>query len=254
MDISTCYDLSGKTVLVTGASGGLGAQIVNCFSSAGARVIMASRNIAKLNTIAAQLKDVNILQMDVADRVSVTQAFKSLALKKEKIDICINNAAIMKLTQIFEGDLNDDFAEIMRTNVVGVWNVTKMAAMHMREHHIAGSIINISSAGGGSVCRPNVTGYYASKAAVIKLSQNLVSELSPHHIRINTVLPGTLYTGMTSSRLQNDAEHQKIKDSIPMRRLGNVEDLDGVMLYLASNQASAYVTGSVIAVDGGLAC
>ena len=96
------------------------------------------------------------------------------------------------------------------------------------------------------MCRTNVTGYYAPKAAVIKLSQNAVSELSRHRIRINTVLPGTLYTGMTSSRVQDDVEHQKIKNSIPMRRLGNVEDLDGIILYLASNQASAYVTGSVI--------
>ena len=254
MDINTHYDLSGKTVLVTGANGGLGTQLVRCLSSAGARVIMVSRHIEKLNIVVEQLKDVSVLQMDVADRVSVTRAFKDLAVKNEKIDVCINNTAIMKLTPVFDGDLNDDFEEIMRTNVVGVWNVTKMAAMHMRDNNIARSIINISSAGGGSVCRTNVTGYYASRAAVIKLSQNAVSELSRYRIQINTVLPGTLYTGMTSSRVQDDVEHQKIKNSIPMRRLGNVEDLDGIILYLASNQTSAYVTGSVISVDGGLAC
>ena len=104
--------------------------------------------------------------------------------------------------------------------------------MHMRDNNIARSIINISSAGGGSVCRTNVTGYYASRAAVIKLSQNAVSELSRYRIRINTVLPGTLYTGMTSSRVQDDVEHQKIKNSIPMRRLGNVEDLDVASFYI----------------------
>jgi NAD(P)-dependent dehydrogenase (short-subunit alcohol dehydrogenase family) len=113
MDIHTCYDLSGKTVLVTGANGGLGTQLVKCLSGAGARVIMASRNPQKLNVVAEPLKDVSVLQMDVADRVSVTQAFKTLAVKNEKIDVCINNAAIMKLTPVFDGDLNDDFEEIM---------------------------------------------------------------------------------------------------------------------------------------------
>ena len=109
MDINTHYDLSGKTVLVTGANGGLGTQLVRCLSSAGARVIMVSRHIEKLNIVVEQLKDVSVLQMDVADRVSVTRAFKDLAVKNEKIDVCINNTAIMKLTPVFDGDLNDDF-------------------------------------------------------------------------------------------------------------------------------------------------
>jgi NAD(P)-dependent dehydrogenase (short-subunit alcohol dehydrogenase family) len=104
------------------------------------------------------------------------------------------------------------------------------------------------------VCRPYVTGYYASKAAVIKMTSNLVVELAPHGIRINAILPGTLYTEMTKSRIVDEEVHQKIKDSIPLGRIGHVKDLNGMVLYLASNDASSYVTGSAFTIDGGLSC
>ena len=248
------YDFKNKTVLITGASSGLGAQCARCLSDAGARVILAARREAVLAELANTLKNALVIKMDVGDRHSVTHAFELLEKAGEKIDICINNAAIAKSTPLFEEDSQQDFEQIMQINVMGVWYVTQSVAKHMKKHSIPGSIMNISSAGGDNYCRPNVSGYYASKAAVIKLTKNLVFELSPHQIRINAILPGTLYTDMTRHRTEDQQSHEQIKQSIPLKRIGSTQDLDAAILYLASNKASGYTTGSCLTVDGGLSC
>jgi NADP-dependent 3-hydroxy acid dehydrogenase YdfG len=122
------FKLAGKTTFITGASSGLGEQFAKTLSNAGSRVILTARRIDKLEELAKTLKNTREIQMDVANQNSVKSAFETLEQTGEKIDICINNAGIAKLTPIFEDDLEKDFENQIQTNVMGVWYVTKAVA------------------------------------------------------------------------------------------------------------------------------
>lgn len=240
------YDFNGKTAFITGASGGLGEQFARCLSAAGARVIIASRRIDKLKKIAEDLGNAKAVALDVADKKSVENGFAALEKAGETIDICVNNAGIAKLTPIFDEDENNDFESTVQTNLMGVWYVTKAAAWHMKRHNIHGSIINIGSVNGDGVPAVGGCAYSISKAAVIHLTKTLVSELSAQKIRINCISPGWFRTSMISSSIDQITPH------IPYGKIANPADMDGLILYLSSNEASRYVTGSCFTIDGGL--
>ena len=252
MSLTQLYDFRGKTALITGASGGLGEQFARCLHARGARVILASRRLDKLKDLCSELGNAKAIEIDVADKNSVISCFSELEKAGEKIDICINNAGILLPTPIFELNNKNNFENIMQTNLIGAWNILQHTANHMKNNNIHGSIINIASAGANKVSRANVSGYYASKAAIVRLTENLVHELSPYNIRINAILPGTILTSMTEHRFESQEEIQKTSSKIPLNRLGKPEDLDGIILYLACNAASKYVTGSCVTIDGGM--
>lgn len=245
------FDLTGKTALITGASSGLGERFARCLSGAGVRVILAARRMDKLDDLAKELGNAVALEMDVLDKLAVYKAFEKI----EKIDICINNAGIAsagmpKFTTIFDADSDDQFEAIMQTNVMGVWYVTRAAANHMKQHKTQGSIINIASIAGASYSRIGIEGYCISKAAVIKMTTTLVGALAEHQIRINAILPGMFLTQMTEMMVKTPQGQSDIA-RIPLGFVADPSDLDGAILYLASNKASRYVTGSCITVDGG---
>ena len=239
-------DLKGKTALITGASSGLGEQFARCLSGAGARVILTARRIDKLNDLAAELNNARAIQMDVSDKQSVKSCFAELEKAGEKIDICVNNAGIAVLTPIFDEDNKGDFESTIQTNLMGVWYVTKVVANHMKNHGIHGSIINIGSVNGDAIPAKSGAAYCISKAAVIHLTKTLVGELSPHKIRINCISPGWFRTPM------NGPDVEQIIPLIPYGDIAEPSDLDGMILYLASNNASKYVTGSTFTIDGGM--
>lgn len=240
------FDLKGKTALVTGASSGLGEQFSRSLSDAGARVILAARCIDKLKTLAVELNNAKAIQMNVSDQQSVKNCFAELEQVGEKIDICVNNAGIAILTPIFEEDDHNNFESIIQTNLMGVWYVAKAVANHMKNYGIHGSIINIGSVNGDAIPATCGAAYSASKAAVIHLTKTLVGELSPHKIRINCISPGWIRTPMNGSDLE------QIIPLIPYGDIAEPTDLDGLMLYLASNNASKYVTGACLTIDGGM--
>ena len=240
------YDFSNKTALVTGASSGLGEQFVRCLNKAGARVILAARRLDRLMEIAASLDNTVVVRMDVADQDSVKCTFKTLEEAGEKIDICINNAGIAALTPIFEEDPKQDFEAIIQTNVMGVWYVSKAVAQHMRKQHIHGAIINIGSINGDGVPAQGGSAYSVSKAAVMHLTKTLVGELSPYSIRVNCIAPGWFRTPM------NGPDVDKITPHIPHGNIAEPNNLDGLILYLASDKASSYVTGACFTIDGGM--
>ena len=244
------FDLKGKTALITGASSGLGEGFAHILSKAGARVILASRRIEKLETLAAELGNSVAVEMDVSGKESIREAFSKLESKNEKIDICINNAGIASHTPIFAED-NGKFEEILQTNVLGVWHVTRFAANHMKSHKIHGSIINIASVLGDNLTRSNMTGYAASKAAVIRMTENLVSELAEEKIRINAIVPGLFHTPLTDNRLNDESQKQQAAENIPLKFVANPSDMEGAILFLSSNELSGYMTGSCITIDGG---
>lgn len=239
-------DLKGKTALITGASSGLGEQFARCLSGADARVILAARRIDKLNDLALKLNNARTIQMDVSDKQSVKSCFTALEQAGEKIDICVNNAGIAALTPIFEEDDNDNFESIVQTNLMGVWYVTKAVTNHMKNHGIHGSIINIGSVNGDAIPAKSGAAYCISKAAVIHLTKTLVGELSPHKIRVNCISPGWFRTPM------NGPDIEQIIPFIPYGDIAEPRDLDGLILYLASGNASKYVTGATFTIDGGM--
>jgi NAD(P)-dependent dehydrogenase (short-subunit alcohol dehydrogenase family) len=244
------FNLSNKTALITGASSGIGEQFAHTLAQAGARVILAARRIEKLEELAAQLQNAVAIKMDVADKISVSNAFKQI--ENERIDICINCAGIAGATAIFGTNDDQHFENIMQTNVMGVWYVTKAVANHMKEHGVAGSIINIASTGGANYSRAGLSGYCASKASVIQMTKCLVGELAEAKIRINAILPGTIITPMTAYRVGTEEGKREHAKKIPLGFVAEPNDLDGTLLYLACNKASRYVTGTCITVDGGV--
>jgi NAD(P)-dependent dehydrogenase (short-subunit alcohol dehydrogenase family) len=250
--MSHIFDLKGKTAIVTGASQGLGEQFARALNSSGARVILASRRVDKLQVLERDLSNAKVVQMDVADKTSVNKALAELENFGEKIDICVNNAGIAALTPIFEDDDNDNFESIIQTNLMGVWYVTKAVANYMKKHGIQGSIINIASVNGANKLREGLASYAASKAAVIHLTKSLVGELSSHNIRINCIAPGLFHTPLTNYKLNTVQQKKDMEQMIPLGFVAKPQDLDGVLLLLASNTHSAYITGTCITVDGGV--
>ncbi|MFZ4116393.1 MAG: SDR family NAD(P)-dependent oxidoreductase [Chthoniobacterales bacterium] len=248
----TLFDLTGKTALVTGASSGLGERFARCLSQAGARVIMAARNLEKLEILVQEIENAVPLQLDIANKNSVQQAFEALEEREERLDICINAAGIYQPTPVFEEDLEGDFESLFETNAFGTWRMIQHVATHMRQHGITGSIINISSVNGAHCLQPERANYCASKAAIIQMTKALVGELGDVGIRINCIVPGLFQTPATEYKLQTEEQRAEIKRLIPLHFIGQPSDLDGTILYLASNKASPYLTGSVITVDGGI--
>ncbi len=246
------FDLTGKTALITGASSGLGERFARVLASAGARVILLARDLDKLQSLSTELKNSRAYQMDISDKNSVHQVFSELESHKEKIYICINNAGLFKPTPVFDPDDDAHFESILQTNVAGTWYVTKAAANHMRQHNIAGSIINIGSINGANYLNPNRAAYCASKAAVIHLTKALVGELSPHSIRINCIVPGLFHTPATDYKINSDEARHEMENNIPLHFIASPRDIDATILYLASNKASGYVTGSCLTIDGGI--
>lgn len=250
---NTIFDLSGKTALITGASGGLGKRFSEILVSAGARVIVTSIQPDELKTLENSLKNAKAIEMDVSNKSEVQKVFSQLEEEGEKIDIIICAAGIGGATPVFESNPlnNNTFERLIQTNLMGIWYVNQYAANHMKKYKIAGSIINISSIRGENYTREERGGYCASKAAVIQLTKTLTGELARAHIRVNCIAPGLFRTALTEYRLNTPALREEAAEPVPLKFAADPSDLDGAILYLASNKASRYVTGSCITVDGG---
>lgn len=247
-------DLEGKTALITGASSGLGEQFARALSGAGCRIILAARRLEKLEKFAEELGNSLALQLDVSNKQLVQTAFTTLEERGERVDICVNNAGIANLSPIFDEDEDNIFENIMQTNVMGVWYVTKEVCKHMKKHSIHGSIINISSINGDDYPRTELAAYNASKSAVIQLTRTIATKLAECKIRANCILPGLFCTPLTSRGLTEEKDRKAREDIIPLNFVATPPDLDAMILYLASNQASKYVTGANFTVDGGVSC
>lgn len=244
--MNNIYELSGKTAIITGASSGLGEQFARCLSSAGVRVILLARRIEKLELLANELDNALPLKVDISDKQSVLDCFEMLSSMNETVDICINNSGIALPTPIFSDDESDYFENTIQTNLTGTWYITKSVANHMKINKTPGTIINIASVNGRAVPVKEGAAYSVSKAAVIHLTKTLVGELSPHNIRINCISPGWFKTPM------NPPNVEKYTQRTPYGEIAEPGDLDGLILYLASNKLSKYVTGSCFTIDGGM--
>jgi NAD(P)-dependent dehydrogenase (short-subunit alcohol dehydrogenase family) len=242
--------MGGKTVLVTGASSGLGHHFARVLAQAGAKVAVAARRREKLQILAGEITDAGgtafAVGMDVTDRDSVTDALDEIAAELAVPDVLINNAGIATGAPAL--DVTDaDWRRVIDTNLEGAWITAQETARRMRDNG-GGNIVNTASILGFRVSM-GVAPYAISKAGVVQMTKVLALELARYQIRVNALAPGYIETDLNEDYLNSDSGQAMMK-RVPMRRFGRLHDLDGPLLLLASN-ASSYMTGAVIPVDGG---
>ena len=248
--MSYLFSLDGQCALVTGASGSLGRHFANVLARAGAAVALAARRLDELEIIAAEIRAAGgaatAIALDVTDAGSIATAFSAAEEKLGPITLLVNNAGVAVTKPLLEYD-EADWDKVMDTNLKGAWLVAQEAARRMVEAG-GGNIINIASILGLRVIG-GVPAYCASKAGLIHLTKAMALELGPHGVRVNTLAPGYIETDLNRDFFASNAGRSLI-ERIPHRRLGQLEDLDGSLLLLASD-ASRYMTGTVVTVDGG---
>jgi NAD(P)-dependent dehydrogenase (short-subunit alcohol dehydrogenase family) len=244
-------DLAGKTALITGASGGLGKHFAGVLAEQGVHVALAARRLDALTALAKQLatpeRKALPVQLDVTDASSVKSAVETTVRELGGIDILINNSGVTVPKPILE-QTESDWDHVLDTNLKGAFLTATEVARHMRDRGRGGSIVNIASVLALRQAS-HITPYAASKAGLAQLTKQLALELARYQIRVNALAPGYLLTDINREFFETADGAQMIR-RIPQRRLGAFEDLDGPLLLLASD-ASRYMTGTVVPVDGG---
>lgn len=240
-------DLTGQRILVTGASSeGFGAHFARLLARSGAHVIVTARRLPALEALVQEIRSAGgsaeAIHMDVADLASVREGMAAAGA----IDTCINNAGVAVTKRALD-QTEDDYDFVMGINLKGAWNVATEAARGMRERG-GGNIINTASITGFQTAAG--TGPYAvSKAGVLHMTRQLAMELARFNIRVNALAPGYFLTDINRDQLSGEAG-EPLRKRIAMRRYGELPDLDGPLLLLASD-ASRFMTGSILTVDGG---
>jgi 3-oxoacyl-[acyl-carrier protein] reductase len=242
-------DFTGKVVLVTGSSRGLGAEMIKAFGKRGAQCVLnyvadsAGQNKSDADTVAKELKDPVVIECDVTNPEQVERMMKTIGDKLGGLDILINNSGIIRDRTIRKLTL-EDFESVVRVNLTGTFNVTQKAAAILRKD---GRIVNLSSVSGqmGLFGQAN---YSSSKAAIIALTKVSAREFARQNITVNAIAPGFIDVGM-SKGMPDEVTANFIKQ-IPLGRLGEAENIVDAALFLCSPMAS-YITGHVLDVNGG---
>ena len=248
--MSDPFDLSGRVALVTGASQGLGRRFAEVLAGRGAAVGLAARQTGKLaeleRAIAAAGGRVASVALDVTDCSGIEHAVAAVEDALGPIDVLINNAGVAVSKSVLE-QTEADWDRVIDTNLKGAFFVAQAVAKRMVERG-GGNIVNIASVLALGVIG-HLAPYAASKGGLWQLTRTMALELARHDIRVNALAPGYIVTEINREFLE--AAGERLKKRIPQRRFGTPEDLDGALLFLASD-ASRYMTGGIIVLDGGL--
>lgn len=244
-------DLRGRSALVTGASQGLGAHFARTLAKSGARVALAARKRADCEALAERIADAGgtamAVTLDVTSPDSARAAVEAVAAEWGRLDILVNNAGVTTTTPLAEQD-EAMWDRIMDTNLKGAFLMGQAAARVMGADGRGGTIVNVASILGHRVAG-HVAAYCASKAGLVQLTRSMALEWARHKVRANALCPGYVETDLNRDFFSSEAGAALVK-RIPYRRLGQMTDLDGPLLFLCSD-ASAYVTGTSVVVDGG---
>ncbi|MFN3133371.1 L-iditol 2-dehydrogenase [Roseibium sp.] len=250
--------LDGKTALITGAARGIGLAFAKAYVAEGAKVAIADIDSARAHQAAADLGPAAIaVEMDVTRQESIDTAVSETVSQLGQIDILINNAAIFSAAPVVEID-RADFARVFDINVAGTLFTLQAVAKHMIERGGGGKIINMASQAGRRG-EPLVAVYCASKAAIISLTQSAALNLIEHGINVNAIAPGVVdgehWDGVDAffAKYENKAPGQKkreVGEAVPFGRMGTAEDLTGMAVFLASEDAN-YILAQTYNVDGG---
>ena len=254
-------DLSGRVALVTGASSGLGAQFARTLSRAGAAVVLASRRMEKLKELRAELQaeggDAHVVSLDVTTLGSIQSAVAHVETEVGSIDILVNNSGV-STTQRVQDVTEEDFDFTFNTNVKGSFFVAQEVGKRMLARakgaapgtYTGGRIINIASVVGLKAL-PQIAPYAMSKAAVIQMTKVLAMEWGRFGINVNAICPGYIDTEINHHHWQTE-QGQKLVNMLPRKRVGHPEDLDALLVLLASAESS-FINGAIISADDGFA-
>jgi NAD(P)-dependent dehydrogenase (short-subunit alcohol dehydrogenase family) len=243
------FDIAGKSVLITGASSGIGEHLAGMMWQHGARVLAVARRESRLDDLRGRCPGLLARACDVTADSSCADAVATAIAEFGALDVLINCAGMSKPAPALE-ETADDFRSVLAVNLVAPFVLSQAAGRHMLARG-SGSIINIASILGlVGLGRMPQASYAASKAGVVNLTRELAAQWARKGVRVNAVAPGWFATEMTAGLFSTPAGEAWVGRLTPMGRAGNADELDGVVLFLASD-ASSYVTGAVIPVDGG---
>ena len=242
------FNLNGKRSLVTGAGRGIGMGASIALAQAGSEIVMVSRTEEQLIALNDHIKNLGLKSSYKPLDVTNDRDLKEFINNEKPFDILVNNAGTNIPSSLIETKI-DDFDYVMSLNVKSVINLTKHVVTKMLDNNIQGSIINVSSQM-GHVGGPNRTTYCSTKFAIEGFTKSLSIELAPKGIRVNSICPTFIKTPMTEPFLKDDKLKDQVISMIPIGRLGEIEDLMGPFVFLASD-ASSLMTGSSLLVDGG---
>jgi NAD(P)-dependent dehydrogenase (short-subunit alcohol dehydrogenase family) len=249
------FDLSGRNAIVTGAARGLGRAIALGLARQGANLALVDRDDDALEAPATEIRALGrraaVYPCDIASTEAVTSTLKSVISNLKSIDILVNNAGITKRIPLFDWQPSD-WEEVIRVNQIGTFLMAREVGRHMVARR-SGSIVNVSALGGGLVGLGRGNAIYCStKGAVAALTRDLAAEWAPFGVRVNAVAPGWFRTEMNRPLLENPSALARILDRVPLKRLGEPEDVVGPVVFLASD-AARMITGHILPVDGGAA-
>lgn len=251
--MSELFDLTGKTAIITGASSGLGVQFTKALAKQGANVAIVARRIEKLNKVKDEIKALGVrciaVKCDVSDNEEIKETVAEVIKEFGKIDILVNNAGIALYDQA-EVQSDEIWEKMMATNLSSVYYFAREVGKHMVENKY-GKIINIGSIHSTvAMTGLPLSAYCTTKGGVLMMTKALANEWAKYNITVNAIGPAYFESEMTAQIVDDDSFFQLIKAYCPMGRIGKEGELDGAIVYFASD-ASSYTTGQILTIDGG---
>jgi NAD(P)-dependent dehydrogenase (short-subunit alcohol dehydrogenase family) len=258
MSIQDLINLKDRIAIVTGASRGLGSAFAVALAEAGAHVVITSRHGKELTDTADRIKNVGrevlVLESDVSREDNIIEMVERTVEKFGTVDILVNNAASMRIDKAPEDTSLEEWSSVINPNITGVFLCSREAAKVMKKQK-RGKIINISSAAAYDVLKYFHGGSYeVTKTAVTMLTKVLATEWAPYNINVNAIAPGYYNTVPNQKFLKKEPDlYERVLDMIPLRKLGTIEELAGLLVVMASD-ISNYMTGTTVTIDGGYTC
>jgi NAD(P)-dependent dehydrogenase (short-subunit alcohol dehydrogenase family) len=250
LDPLAAFRLDGKVAIVTGASSGLGARFARVLDAAGAKVVLLARRRERLEQLAGELREALPVGCDLTVTADIDRAMEAAIERFGRVDVLVNNAGAVDVAPALEEPL-EQFQDVIAVNLVAPFALSQRAARAMLEHGDGGTIVNVASilglVGVGQIPQ---AGYAASKGGIVNLTRELAAQWARSGIRVNAIAPGWFESEMTEHMFAEESGHKWVARRAPMGRHGREGELDGALLFLAGD-ASSYVTGQVLAVDGG---